>query len=112
MHFEPTVWAPRLLSKEQLSCSDLTGLRVRSERCYGDFEAANARFWVLTCRGFCPGGAEVVRRIAPHNFRGSHNQIQVKIKSLDSRGCTNDQQIQASLAISTFIIKDLDAARH
>jgi hypothetical protein len=52
----------------------------------------------------------VVRRIAPHNFRGSHDQI--KIQSLDSRGCTNDEQIQASLAIRTFITKDLDAARH
>src|SRR5258708_36205051 len=56
MHFEPTVCAPRLLSKEQLSCSDLTGLRVRSERCYGDFEVANARFEVLPCRGFARAG--------------------------------------------------------
>src|SRR5258707_9256899 len=55
MHFEPTVCAPRLLSKEQLSCSDLTGLRVRSERCCGDFEVANARFGVLPCRGFRAG---------------------------------------------------------
>src|SRR5258707_10013969 len=56
MHFEPTVCAPRLLSKEQLSCSDLTGLRVRLERCYGDFEVANARFGVLPCRGFARAG--------------------------------------------------------
>jgi hypothetical protein len=45
-----------LLSKEQLSCSDLTGLRVRSERCCGDFEGANARFGVLPCRGFARAG--------------------------------------------------------
>src|SRR5258705_12102230 len=50
--------------------------------------------------------------MASHNFRGSHDQIQIKIQSLDSLGYTNDQQIQASLAISTFITKDLDAARH
>src|SRR5258707_7763987 len=56
MHFEPTVCAPRLLPKEQLSCSDLTGLRVRSERCYRGFEVANARFGVLPCRGFARAG--------------------------------------------------------
>jgi hypothetical protein len=52
--------------------------------------------------------------MASHNFRGSHDEIQIEIKiqSLDSLGCTNDQQIQASLAIRTFITKDLDAARH
>src|ERR1700730_12675983 len=109
MHFEPTVWAPRLLSKEQLSCSDLTGLRVRSERCCDDFEVANARCGVLPCLGFCPGGAEVVRRMAPHNFRGSHDEIQIQVQSLHSLGCANDYQIQASLAIRTFITKDLDA---
>lgn len=32
--------------------------------------------------------------MASHNFRGSHDPI--KIKSLDSRGCTNDRQIQGS----------------
>src|SRR6266436_4678357 len=46
----------RLPSKEQLSCSDLTGLRVGSERWYGDFEAAKARFRVLPCRGFARAG--------------------------------------------------------
>ena len=35
-----------------------------------------------------------------------------KSKASHSLGCTNDQQIQASLAIRTFITKDLDAARH
>ncbi len=45
-----------MLSKEQLSCSDLTGLRVRSAHCYGDFEVANARFGVLPCRGFARAG--------------------------------------------------------
>src|SRR3984893_13225620 len=64
--------------------------------------------------GVCPGGAEVVRRIAAHNFRGSHEEIQIKVKiqSLGALGCTNDQQIQASLATRTIITKDLDAARH
>src|ERR1700682_446311 len=66
----------------------------------------------LALPGFCPGGAEVVRRMASHNFRGSHDEIQVQVQSLDSLGCTNDRQIQASLAIRTFITKDLDAARH
>src|SRR5258708_1119672 len=78
----------------------------------GDFEVANARFGVLPCRGFCPGGAEVVRRTASHNFRGSHDEIQIKVQSLDSLGCANDQQIQASLEIRTFNTKELDAARH
>src|SRR5439155_5674638 len=64
--------------------------------------------------GLRPSGAEVVRRMASHNFRGSHDEAQIKvnIQSLDSLGSTNDQQIQASLAIPTFITKDLDAARH
>jgi len=50
--------------------------------------------------------------MASHNFRGSHDEIQIEIQvqSLDSLGCTNDQQIQASLAIRTFIPKGLDAA--
>jgi hypothetical protein len=50
--------------------------------------------------------------MASHNFRGSYDQVQIKIQSLSSLGCANDQQIQASLAIRTFITKDLDAARH
>ena len=50
--------------------------------------------------------------MASHSFRGSHDQIQIKIQSVDSLVCTNDRQIQASLAIRTFITKDLDAARH
>jgi len=64
--------------------------------------------------GVCPGGAEVVRRTASHNFRGSHEeiQIQIQVQSLDSLGCANDQQIQGSLAIRTFITKDLNAVRH
>ena len=68
------------------------------------------RAWGLALPGFFPGGAEVVRRTASHNFRGPHDEIQIEIQvqSLDSLGCTNDQQIQASLAIRTFI-KDLDA---
>ena len=95
-----------MLLKEQLSCSDLTGV----ERCCGDLKWANTRFGVLPCRGFCLGGAEVVRRMASHNFRGSHDEIQIEIQvqRLDSPGYTNEQQIQASLAIRTFI-KDLDA---
>src|SRR3984893_16858235 len=66
-------------------------------------------FGILPCRVICPGGAEVVRRMASHNFRGSHDEIQIKIQSLHSLGRTNDPQIEASLAIRTF--KDLDAAR-
>src|SRR5713226_7998827 len=50
--------------------------------------------------------------MASHNLRGSHDQIQIKIQSVDSLVRTNDRQIQASLAIRTFITKDLDAARH
>jgi hypothetical protein len=71
---------------------------------------AQTRASGLALPGFCPGGAEVVRRMASHNFRGSHDEIQIEIQvqSLDSPGCTNEQQIQASLAIRTFI-KDLDA---
>ena len=64
----------------------------------------------LALPGFCPGGAEVVRRMASHNFRGSHDQVQIEDQNLDSLGCTSDQQIQASLAIRAFITKDLDAA--
>ena len=33
--------------------------------------------------GFCPGGAEVVRRMASHNFRGPHDEIQIKVQNLD-----------------------------
>jgi hypothetical protein len=49
--------------------------------------------------------------MASHDLRGSHDEIQIEIQaqSLDSPGCTNEQQIQASLAIRTFISKDLDA---
>jgi hypothetical protein len=47
--------------------------------------------------------------MASHNFRGPHDEIQIEIQSLDSLGCANDQQIQASLAIRTFNTKDLDA---
>ena len=50
--------------------------------------------------------------MASHNLRGSHDEIQIEIQSLHSLGCANDQQIPASLAIRTFITKDLDAARH
>jgi hypothetical protein len=52
--------------------------------------------------------------MASHNFRGSHDeiQIQIQVQSLYSRGCANDQQIQASLAIGTSITKDFDTARH
>ena len=60
----------------------------------------------------CPGGAEVVRRMASHNFRGSHDQVQIEGYGHDSLGCANDQHIQASLEIRTFITKDLNAARH
>jgi hypothetical protein len=41
-------------------------------------EAAEARFGVLPCRPFCLGGAEVVRRMASRNFRGSHDQAQIQ----------------------------------
>jgi hypothetical protein len=59
------------------------------------FEVANARFSVLPRRVICSGGAEVVRRMASHNFRGFHDEIQIEIQvqSLHSLGCTNDQQI-------------------
>src|SRR5258706_12972042 len=50
--------------------------------------------------------------MASHNLRGSHDQIQIKIQSVDSLVRTNDRQIQASLAIRTFFTKDLDSARH
>jgi hypothetical protein len=62
----------------------------------------------IRASGSCPAGVfaraglEVVRRMASHNFRGFHDEIQIKIQSLDSHGCTNDQQIQASLAIRTL----------
>jgi len=49
--------------------------------------------------------------MASHNFRGSHDEVQIKIQSPHSLGRTNDQQIEASPAIRTFITKDLDAAR-
>src|SRR5258708_38580104 len=50
--------------------------------------------------------------MASHNFRGSHDEIQIKIQSLLSLGPTTDQQIEASLAIGTLITKDHDAPRH
>ena len=50
--------------------------------------------------------------MASHNFRGPHDEIQIKIQNLDALGCANDQQIQAGLAIPTLIIKDLGPARH
>jgi hypothetical protein len=40
------------------------------------------------------------------NFRGSHDQIQIKIQSLYALGCTNDRQIKASLTGRTFNTKD------
>src|ERR1700682_4753836 len=43
--------------------------------------------------------------MASHNFRGSHDKIQIQVQSLDSFGSANDPQIQASLAIRTFIPK-------
>ena len=36
----------------------------------------------------------------------------IQVQSLDSQDCAKDRQIQASLAIRTFIFKDLNAARH
>ena len=77
-------------SKEQLSCSELTGLRVRSERCYGDLK------WHMPASGscparFCPGGAAVVRRRRRITFRGPHDQI--KIQGPHSLGGANDQQV-------------------
>jgi hypothetical protein len=73
--------------------------------------------WRMRASGSCPagvfalGGAEVVRRMASHNFRGSHDEIQIEmqVQSLGSPGRANEQQIQTSLAIRTFISKDLDA---
>ena len=50
--------------------------------------------------------------MASHNFRGSHDEIQIQVQSLDSLGCANGQQIQTSLEIRTFNTKELDAARH
>jgi len=43
--------------------------------------------------------------MASHNLRGSHDQIQIKIQSVDSLGRANDQQVQASLEIGAFICK-------
>ena len=45
----------------------------------------------------------MVRRIASPNFRGSHDEIQIKIQGLHSLGRANYQQIEASLAIGTLI---------
>jgi hypothetical protein len=50
LQFESAVWRPWVLSKEQLSCSDLTGLRVRSERCCGDSKRLTG------ASGSCPAG--------------------------------------------------------
>jgi hypothetical protein len=50
--------------------------------------------------------------MAPHNFRGPHDKIQIKIQGLHALGGGNDQQIQGSLAIRTFITKEFDAERH
>jgi hypothetical protein len=49
------------------------------------------RAFGLALPGFCPGRAEVVRRMASHNFRGSHDKTEIQVQSLDS--LTNDQQI-------------------
>ncbi len=48
--------------------------------------------------------------MALHNFRGSHDKIQVQ--TLHSLSCANHQQNQDSLAIRTFIAKDHEAPRH
>jgi len=48
--------------------------------------------------------------MASHNSEAPNEEIQTKIQaqSLDRPAATNEQQIQASLAIRTFISKDLD----
>jgi len=42
--------------------------------------------------GDCPGGAEVMRRFAPHNFRGSHDQTQTKPKAATLSTARKDRQ--------------------
>src|SRR5258705_3805821 len=56
------------LSNEQLSCSELTGFRVCSEHCCGAWSGCG-RLRGLALPGVCPGGAEVVRRMASHELQ-------------------------------------------
>jgi hypothetical protein len=40
----------------------------------------------------CPGGAEVVRRMAPHEPPRSHDQAQIQAKGCDPPKSSKDQQ--------------------
>src|SRR5712691_969087 len=81
------------LSNEQLSCSELTGFRVCSEHCCSDLERPRP------ASGSCPGGAEVVRRIASHELRGSHDQGQIYNQSCCALNSAKDRQAQIPRAV-------------
>jgi hypothetical protein len=62
--------------------AELTGFPARMERCYGDLERLT-RALGSALPGTCLGGAEVVRRMAPHKPRGPHDQAQTKAEGRD-----------------------------
>ena len=72
-------WTKRIFGSKQprrkaTFCSELTGFPAQTERCCGDLERLRRASGGLPCRVICPGGAEVVRRMAPHYPRGSHDR--------------------------------------
>jgi hypothetical protein len=62
--------------------SELTGFPAQTERCCGDLERLR-RASGAALPGTCLGGAEVVRRMAPHKPRGFYDQAQIKAEGRD-----------------------------
>jgi hypothetical protein len=70
-------------AKEQSSCSDWTGIALQTEHCCGNWEALR-RLWAEPRRIVCPGGAEVVRRIASRKPQERLPYDRDKIQTQDS----------------------------
>jgi hypothetical protein len=66
--------------------------------------------WNQALPGGLLGGAEVVRRMASHDFRGSHDQTQIEAQGCGPLHLTIHQQVQVSHSASAFIFKDDGAA--
>ena len=60
----------------------------------------------------CPGGAEVVRRMASRNFRGSYDQAEIETQGGHSLSRTKDEQTQTPHAFRARFCENSGAARY
>ena len=67
--------------------------------------AAKARFRVLPCRVICPGGAEVVRRMAPHELQTIHDQAQNQAEGCDPLNPRWALYLQEGQGVASFRLK-------